>query len=80
MLYGQAALLGARLDLDGRIVRRERLRENLFVPGREGRSTGFAGRATWRLTPRVDAQLLLSRESGSGWTEQALQTGARVFF
>ncbi len=80
LLYGEAALLDARLNLDARLFSRHRDGENLFVPGREGRSTGFAAQAIWRAVPSMELRFFLSREAGEGWVERALQTGVRMLF
>jgi hypothetical protein len=75
-----AALLDARLQLDGRAFRRERAGENLFVPGREGASLGVGGTARLRLGPSLEARLWGLREAGDGWSESRLALDTRIFF
>jgi hypothetical protein len=79
-VFANADLFDARLRLDGQGFSRRREGENLYVPGREGSSTGFELRAATRLFPRTDATISLFREAGVGWTERSAALGLRAFF
>jgi len=72
--------MGARLRLNGQAFARTREGENLFVPGREGRSTGASLGAALRVQARSDIRLDAFRESGAGWSEHAAAFGVRAFF
>jgi hypothetical protein len=80
LLYAEAELLDSRLRLAGRGFRREREAENLFVPGREGRSTGVSAELLWRLGSGADLRLRGAREAGEEWSQHALELGTRIFF
>jgi hypothetical protein len=74
-----ADLRDSSLRLDAHAFERVRFPENLFVPGREGRSTGFGLEGSWRLAPGSEAYFSGARENGEGWRETALDLGGRVF-
>jgi hypothetical protein len=80
-LLGRAGadLLDARLRLDATVFRRDRREENLFVPGRAGRSTGLSADVAWRVVPRSELWLSAAREDGDGWRESALRAGGTLF-
>jgi hypothetical protein len=80
MVYSGAELLRATVRLDAELFQRERREENLFVPGREGRSRGGAGTVHWRLLPRAELRLGGSYEAGTGWREHVFTMGANAFF
>jgi hypothetical protein len=79
-VYAQADLLGARLRLNGQLFARRREGENLYVPGREGTSTGFEAGGIMRVHRRSDAMLTIYREAGAGWTERSFALGLRAYF
>lgn len=70
----------SRLQLRGRAYVRERGEENLFSPGRSGRSRGFHLTTGWRPSSRTEVELGLSREAAAGWTEQHATLSTRMFF
>jgi hypothetical protein len=79
LVDSHADLFDARLRLEGRAFRRVRRSENLYVPGREGRSVGLALDGAWRLGPGAEIYLSGAREDGQGWAEDALDVGGRLF-
>jgi hypothetical protein len=79
-VFSHLDLWQARLRFDGQWFSRRREGENLFVPGREGTSQGFAARAGLRLFSRSDALVSLTREAGKGWKEQSAYLGISAYF
>jgi hypothetical protein len=79
LVHASAQLLGAALRIDGRGYMRSRGAENLYAPGREGRSTGAAAGVEWRFSPRTELRLAADREDGRGWAETNLRVEGRVF-
>jgi hypothetical protein len=80
LLYGDLAGFAGRLRMDGELFWRERTGENLYVPGREGWSTGVTGELVWRVLPNGDLLLSGSREEGDGWAESRLRILSKIMF
>jgi hypothetical protein len=78
-VYGSFDDAVRAMRIEGRIFRRDREGENLYVPGRE-ESTGVALEADWRPRPRVELDARLRVETGSDWTERELGLRANLFF
>lgn len=78
-LYG-AAELGFPLRLDARLFGRDRGAENLYAPGREGRSAGGHLTGAWRPWSRGEVEVGLGGEWGDGWRERHGRAALRVFF
>ena len=78
LAHAAADLLDARLRLETRAYRRHRRNENLFVPGRGGRSTGMSGELTWRQGARSELGIAFSGERGHGWRESDVRLGGRL--
>lgn len=78
-LYG-AVELGSPLRLDARLFGRDRGAENLYTPGREGRSAGGHLTAAWRPWARGEVEVGLGGERGDGWRERHGRAALRVFF
>jgi hypothetical protein len=78
LAHAGADLLDARLRLGTRAFRRNRREENLFVPGRAGRSTGMSAELTWRQGTRSELAVAFSGERGDGWRESDLRVGGRL--
>lgn len=70
----------ARLRVNARGFRRFRGAENLYAPGREGRSHGVVGRVRWRAAPPVELELDGGYEQGEGWRARSLAIGAAWLF
>jgi hypothetical protein len=80
MAHASAHLLDSRLRLNGRAFVRSRRAENLYSPGRTGRSEGVAGGIEWRPTAGAEIGFAADRENGDGWAETNLRIEGRVFF
>jgi hypothetical protein len=80
MAHASAHLLDARLRIAGRGMVRSRNDQNLFVPGREGRSLGWVVDTDWRPTGNLELSLQTRRETGEDWAETNLRLEGRVFF
>jgi hypothetical protein len=78
-IYSSADLVGSRLRVRGRVYERRREQDNLFVPGREGRSRGGEGEVSWRWGPQGEITGAGAREVGSGWAESRAEVGIRIF-
>jgi hypothetical protein len=78
--FSRAELLDSRVRLDAHAFQRRRSGENLFVPGREGTSSGLEMRGAWRVGTHAEAVASLSTEGGDGWTERSALIGVRAFF
>ena len=78
LLYSRASLLDARLRLEARALRRNRLADNLYSPTRQGASTGAEVTASWTPTAAVELMAAASIEQGPGWRESASTAGVRV--
>ena len=82
-LYGRADLLDARLQVRTSAFGRDRGRENLFAPDREGRSVGFTlgflalAHATWQI--ELNGELETATGSGD-WSETRLELLSRATF
>ena len=79
MVYGSFDDPVRAMRMEGRIFRRDREGENLYVPGRE-ESTGIAVEGDWRPRPRLELDARLMLETGSDWTERELGLRANLFF
>jgi len=73
-------LVDSRIKVYGEGFRRERRSENLYSPGRAGRSTGAEGGAIWFLASRFRMALEGSFERGDHWTERQLRLQGEVTF
>jgi len=78
-LHGAGVAVGGRLRLEAELFRRDRGAENLYAPGREGRSRGGRGAVAWQPTRAAELFVELADEQGSGWTERSLRAGGRAF-
>ncbi len=78
LLYSSLALLDARLRLDARALRRDRLADNLYSPTRQGVSNGAELDVSWTPAVRVELVAGASIEQGAGWRESASTAGVRV--
>jgi hypothetical protein len=79
MAHASMHLLDARLRVGGRAFLRSRREENLFSPGRTGRSSGGVAAVAWRPSARTEIGFHAGRESGGGWDETNLAAGGRFF-
>ncbi len=79
LAHASAHLMDARLRVNGRGFVRSRRSENLFSPGRTGRSLGAGTAVEWRPTARTEFRLTGEREDGDGWAETNLRMEGRVF-
>lgn len=79
MAHASMHLLDARLRVGGRAFLRSRREENLFSPGRTGRSGGGTVGLDWRPMARTELGVHADRESGRGWGETNLRVEGRVF-
>lgn len=70
----------ARLRAEARGFRRFRGRENLYAPGRDGRSHGIDGRVLLRLHRHAEGWIGGGYEEGDGWRERGVAVGAAVLF
>ncbi|HEX6939334.1 MAG TPA: capsule assembly Wzi family protein [Longimicrobiales bacterium] len=78
MVFARADLLDARLRVAARYFERKRGVQNLYAPARQGRSTGFAFEALWRLRPRAELRVSGYREAGGSWNEHRFETGVSL--
>ena len=86
--YARAEVMDARLRMHLRGYVREYSDEslavfgggNLFAPARVGRGTGFQAEAAYRFRPHAEIRAAARRETGDGWSENALDTMVAVFF
>lgn len=78
LVFARADLNEARLRLALHAFRRDRGHQNLYAPGREGRSHGATLKLHWRVGPRTEFSLHAHREDGVGWDEQRLETGLSI--
>jgi hypothetical protein len=69
---------GVRIEAHG--FARVRRAENLYVPGREGRSNGGAMSVRWRPVPRAELDLSGRFETGVDWRERMLRVGLTAYF
>jgi hypothetical protein len=80
LAHASAHLLDARLRVEGRAYARSRRFQNLYSPGRTGRSNGAAAGLEWRVTPRSELYVRGAHEAGDDWAETHLRLEGRVFF
>lgn len=78
--YVRATPAHARLRLEARGFLRDRGAENLFVPGRGGRSHGGSATLLWRIARRGDLLLDARGERGEGWSARRLEIGGSTYF
>jgi hypothetical protein len=78
MAYGVLDVDHARSVVEGRAFQRVRRGENVYVPGREGRSWGMEVTGRWRIGSRPEIFGALSVEKGEGWREHQLNAGGRL--
>jgi hypothetical protein len=69
-----------RVRIEGRAFTRERLSENLYVPGRDGSSWGGGLAVRWRPRPVAEIEVAGDHERGGGWDAHTLLVRARTFF
>lgn len=74
--FATADLHGGRVRLDSRAFLRDRGEQNLFVPGREGRSRGGALELEWQPAGSFLIRAEAAREWGSGWTGSSARAAA----
>lgn len=78
-VFTRTAAAGGALRLDARGFVRRRGAENLFSPGRDGRSTGGEVGVAWRATRSFEVVANARTEHGAdGWSETMIRTGARL--
>lgn len=73
-------LAGSRVRLDAHGFLRRRDAENLFVPGRAGRSRGIELNGAAQLHPWLEVTVGLVAERGDGWMEDRAVLGLRTDF
>jgi len=79
MAFGRADLLSSGVVVEVDWVRRNRGPDNLFVPGREGRSSGNTLQLGWR-TGAAEVAASASAERAEAWSERRISIGANYFF
>jgi hypothetical protein len=78
LLHSRADLLGARLRVDGRLLRRNRTADNLFAPMRLGRSTGAELTLEWTPAGVFGLYGYGSLEQGNDWHQSEVSAGMKV--
>lgn len=79
LAYGSYDRPERNYRVEGRLFRRNREGQNLFVPGREESHGGDVG-IRWIERHDVEVEAGVGVESGSGWTELRLEVGANLYF
>jgi hypothetical protein len=80
LMHGSLDLPAARLRLKAIAYQRSRGEENLYSPGRSGRSRGVSGTAEWAPTAYLRLQLDGSRETATAWSETNLHVLGGILF
>lgn len=80
LAHAALSTLEGLLDLDVRGFRRMRTGENLYLPGRAGRSHGGSVSVFWHVLPVIDLAGRVHHERGDGWSETRAETTIGYIF
>ncbi|HEX9107376.1 MAG TPA: capsule assembly Wzi family protein, partial [Longimicrobiales bacterium] len=78
LLHSRADLRDARLRLEGKLIRRNRLADNLYAPTRQGVSTGGEMSVEWMPGGAFWLYGYAALERGSGWRQDDTGLGVKV--
>jgi hypothetical protein len=79
LAYGTLDRPERNFRVEGRLYRRDRSGQNLYVPGRE-ESFGGAMSGSWWPRRHAEVEARVQVEAGSGWSEHELGIGTNLYF
>lgn len=79
-IHAALELVDSRVTVYGEAYRRERRSENLYSPGRTGKSLGSGGGFRWFATPRLRIVADGAFENGDGWAETRIRAQGEMSF